>query len=301
MKVAVTGGTGYVGSLVVKALLARGDEVWIISRSSNKQTAKPGLHLLSWQELASNPAKLEGVDAIVNLAGESINRRWTKEGKHAILQSRLDAARAIEQFVSAVDVKPRVVVNASGISIYGNSAPDEAAADESSPSRIHDFLASVVEKWETAADHIPVDRLVKLRIGLVLGMHGGAFPKMMLPYRLGIGGRMGSGKQWIPWIHEDDMTRLILFCLDNPNVTGPVNACAPEPVTNDEFGRAIGKASGRPHWFPVPAFPLKAALGELSILLLEGSRAVPRKALDNGFTFTYSTIGEALKQLNGRP
>ncbi|SEN85436.1 TIGR01777 family oxidoreductase [Paenibacillus sp. OV219] len=297
MKIAVTGGTGYVGSHVVKALHERGDEVWIISRSSSKQSAKPGLHLISWKELADNPKKLGGVDAIVNLAGESISRRWTKEGKHAILQSRLDAAKAIEKFVATVDVKPRVVVNASGISIYGNSAPDETAADESSPARIADFLASVVEKWEAAADRIPVERLVKLRIGLVLGMEGGAFPKMVLPYRLGIGGRMGNGKQWIPWIHEVDMTRLILFCLDNPDVAGPVNACAPEPITNDAFGRAIGKAAGRPHWFPVPAFSLKAALGELSMLLLEGSRAVPRKAQDNGFVFNYSTVEKAFEQL----
>lgn len=301
MKVAVTGGTGFVGSHVVKALLARGDEVWIISRSRSKQSAKPGLHVLSWKELADSPGKLEGVDAIVNLAGESINRRWTKEGKHAILQSRLDAARAIEQFIAAVEVKPSVVVNASGISIYGNSAPDEPAADESSPSRIADFLASVVEKWEAAADRIPAPRLVKVRIGLVLGMHAGAFPKMLLPYRLGIGGRMGSGKQWIPWIHEDDMTRLILFCLDNPSVAGPINACAPEPVMNDDFGRAIGRASGRPHWLPVPAFPLKAALGELSMLLLEGTRAVPRKALDNGFVFDYPTLDQALKQMFSTP
>ncbi|AZN42997.1 TIGR01777 family oxidoreductase [Paenibacillus albus] len=300
MKVAVTGGTGYVGSHVVKALLERGDEVWIISRSSSKQPAESGLHVINWQELADTPRKLGNVDAIVNLAGESISRRWTKEGKHAILQSRLDAANAIEKFVAAVDVMPRVVVNASGISIYGNSAPDEAAADESSPSRIADFLASVVEKWEAAADRIPAPRLVKLRIGLVLGMEGGAFPKMVLPYRLGIGGRMGSGKQWVPWIHEDDMTRLILFCLDNPDVAGPVNACAPEPVMNDTFGRAIGKAAGRPHWFPVPAFPLKAALGELSMLLLEGTRAVPRKALDNGFVFDYPTVERAFEQLFGR-
>ncbi|SFS47523.1 TIGR01777 family oxidoreductase [Paenibacillus sp. BC26] len=297
MKVAVTGGTGYVGAMLVDALLQRGDEVWIISRSEKQMSSNPKLHTITWSKLAESPVKLEGIDAIVNLAGESISRRWTKEGKSAILQSRLNAARAIGKVVEALQRKPSVVVNASGISIYGTDR--NQVSDEWSPAHINDFLASVVEKWEAAANRIEVKRLVKLRIGLVLGMNGGAFPKMLLPYRLLAGGRIGSGKQWIPWIHEDDMIRLILFCLDEPNIQGPVNACAPEPVTNNEFGRAIGKAMRRPHWFPVPAFVLKAVLGELSFLLLEGSRAVPRKALELGFEFRYDTVQDALRQLVG--
>ncbi|MBP3965777.1 TIGR01777 family oxidoreductase [Paenibacillus lignilyticus] len=298
MKVAVTGGTGYVGAMLVDALLQRGDEVWIISRSEKQMSSNPKLHTITWSKLAESPVKLEGIDAIVNLAGESISRRWTKEGKSAILQSRLNAARAIGKVVEALQRKPSVVVNASGISIYGTDRTK--VSDEWSPAHITDFLATVVEKWEAAANRIEVKRLVKLRIGLVLGMKGGAFPKMLLPYRLLAGGRIGSGKQWIPWIHEDDMIRLILFCLDEPNIQGPVNACAPEPVTNNEFGRAIGKAMRRPHWFPVPAFVLKAVLGELSFLLLEGSRAVPRKALELGFEFRYDTVQDALRQLVSR-
>ncbi|SDW45761.1 TIGR01777 family oxidoreductase [Paenibacillus sp. CF384] len=298
MKVAVTGGTGYVGAMLVDALLQRGDEVWIISRSEKQMSPNPKLHTITWSKLAESPVKLEGIDAIVNLAGESISRRWTKEGKSAILHSRLNAARAIGRVVEALQRKPSVVINASGISIYGTDG--SKVSDERSPAHITDFLASVVEKWEAAADRIEVQRLVKLRIGLVLGMKGGAFPKMLLPYRLMAGGRMGSGKQWIPWIHEDDMIRLILFCLDELEINGPVNACAPEPVTNNEFGRAIGKAMRRPHWFPVPAFVLKAVLGELSFLLLEGSRAVPRKSMELGFEFRYDTVQEALRQLLAR-
>ncbi|RAP77069.1 TIGR01777 family oxidoreductase [Paenibacillus montanisoli] len=298
MKVAVTGGTGYVGKLLVQALLNRGNEVWVVSRFENKQNKKTKLHFVTWSQLAESPSLLEGVNAIVNLAGESINRRWTKEGKSAILQSRLNAARSIAKVVQALSRKPSVVVNASGISIYGTDG--SVVSDEWSPAVTTDFLSSVVEKWEAAANRIEVNRLVKLRIGLVLGMQGGAFPKMLLPYKLMAGGRIGNGKQWIPWIHEDDMIRLILFCLDNPEVKGAVNACAPEPVTNDQFGRAIGKAMGRPHWFPVPGFLLKTLLGELSFLLLEGSRAVPRKSLELGFEFRYPTVQETMSQLLGR-
>ncbi|NBD27658.1 TIGR01777 family oxidoreductase [Paenibacillus glycinis] len=298
MKIAVTGGTGYVGSLLVDALLARGDEVMVISRSGGQRQLKPRLQYLAWGQLAESPSSLEGFDAIVNLAGESINRRWNAAGKQAILQSRLDAAMAIEKAAAALKQKPRVVVNASGISIYGTDA--SRAHDEGSAVRGTDYLASVVEQWEAAADRIPAERLVKLRIGLVLGMKGGAFPKMLLPYRLFAGGRIGSGRQWIPWIHEDDMTRLILFCLDNPAIEGPVNACAPEPLTNDDFGRAVGAAAGRPHWLPLPAFVLKTALGELSFLLLEGSRAVPRKSVELGFSFRYPKASAAMRQLLGR-
>lgn len=297
MKVAVTGGTGYIGSLLVDALLKRGDEVAILSRSERPKEKKPKLSGITWKQLAVTPALLDGYDAIVNLAGATINQRWNAAGKQAILQSRLDAADAIATTVAALANKPPIVVNASGISIYGTDAA--VAHDERSLVRGTDYLASVVEQWEAAADRIPVQRLVKVRIGLVLGRKGGAFPAMLMPYRLFAGGRIGSGKQWIPWIHEDDMVRLLLFCIDNPQIAGPVNACAPEPATNDAFGRAVGKAAGRPHWLPLPAFLLKAALGELSFLLLEGSRAVPGKALEYGFQFRYATLRDALRQLLG--
>lgn len=298
MKIAVTGGTGFVGRNLVASLLKRGDEVWIISRSKGDQTnARAGLHRITWSELSESPSQLEGIDAIVNLAGESISQRWTEAAKKRIVQSRLDAASQIEHLVASLNTKPDVVVNASGISIYGISLIE--TFDETSPWNVSDFLSSVVEKWESAADRINVSRLVKIRVGLVLGKDGGAFPLMALPYKLFAGGKVGSGKQWMPWLHIEDMTRLIMFCMDNPNITGPVNACSPHSATNDAFGRALGHAMGRPHWFPVPAFMLKTILGELSSLLLEGQRAVPRKALDHGFIFNYPTIESAMKQLAG--
>lgn len=299
MRVAVTGGTGFVGSALVKRLLERGDEVWIVSRSTGNGKARhPRLQIVTWEQLQEKPERLDGVDGIVNLAGESIDQRWTDAAKDRILQSRLKAASRIGALVSALRDKPRVVVNASGISYYGTSLTE--TYDERSPKRVVDFLSSVVHKWEEAADRIPVERLVKLRIGLVIGNSGGAFPKMAMPYRLFGGGRIGSGKQWIPWIHLEDMVRLILLCLDNERISGPVNAVSPDPVTNNDFGRAIGKAMKRPHWFPVPAFLMKTFFGEMAVLLLEGQKALPKAALDAGFEFRYPTIDEAMCDLVGK-
>ncbi|OUM94590.1 MAG: TIGR01777 family protein [Thermobacillus sp. ZCTH02-B1] len=298
MRVAVTGGTGFIGRALVRALLERGDEVRVVTRRKGKLNLKhPNLTESTWEEWNGRPERLEGTDAIVNLAGETINQRWTKAAKDRVLKSRLDAAGAVAEWVRAMRDKP-VVVNASGISYYGMSETE--TFDERSPGRVTDFLSAVVKEWEEAADRIPARRLVKLRVGLVLGADGGAFPLMVLPYRLFVGGRVGSGRQWISWIHIEDMTRLILFCLDNEHIAGPVNASAPEPVTNDRFGRAVAAALGRPHWFPVPAALMRLVFGELSVLLLEGQRALPNAALEAGFTFRYPTIDEAVRQLLDR-
>ncbi|XEC93836.1 TIGR01777 family oxidoreductase [Paenibacillus tarimensis] len=299
MRIAVTGGSGFIGNALVQYLLERGDEVWIITRSTGRiEQQDPKLHVITWEDLASKPERLEGLNAIVNLAGESINQRWTSEAKERILKSRLDAADRIAKLVRALERKPQTVINASGISIYGSS--ETAEFDESSASNISDFLSSVVEKWEKAANAIQTERLVKLRVGVVLGRSGGAFPAMAMPYRLFAGGKVGNGKQWLSWIHLEDMVRLIVFCIDNEQMEGPINASAPEPVTNDGFGRALGKALGRPHWFPVPAFLMKALFGELSVLLLEGQRVLPRKALEAGFRFHYPDIHSAMRNLAGK-
>lgn len=161
-------------------------------------------------------------------------------------------------------------------------------------------MSEVIKKWEQAADDIPAERLVKLRIGVVLDRQAGAFPLMAFPYRLFGGGKIGSGKQWLSWIHLEDIIQLIMFCLDNDQINGPVNASAPVPVTNDAFGRAIGKAMGRPHWFPVPAVFMRALLGEMADTVLYGQRALPSKALDNGFIFRYPTIDSAMLELFGQ-
>lgn len=296
MRVAVTGGSGLVGGKLVDALLGRGDEVWIITRAKDSVKQRDDrLHVVTWDELERQPLLLEGVEAIVNLAGESINQRWTDKAKERILQSRLKAAASVAQLAQALPRQPAVVVNASGISYYGTS--ETATFDETSEQRITDFLSHVVDQWERAAEAISTDRLVKLRISLVLDAKGGAFPLMTLPYRLFGGGRVGSGRQWVSWIHMEDMVRLILFCIDNAAVAGPINASSPEPVTNDQFGRAVGRAMRRPHWFPVPAVLMKTLFGELSVLLLEGQRALPRRAEELGFEFRYPTVDAAMQDL----
>ncbi|WP_028612157.1 TIGR01777 family oxidoreductase [Paenibacillus harenae] len=299
MRIAIAGGSGFIGSSLKKKLLLRNDEIWIISRRGVPETPAGGrLHHVTWSELASSPELLDGVDAIVNLSGETINQRWTGAAKKRILDSRLSSAARIAQLVTALENKPSLLIQASGISAYGSSA--DAVLDEASKTDKTDFLSEVVRQWEQAAGAIPIARHVILRTGVVLDKKKGAFPLMALPYRLFGGGRIGSGKQWISWIHIDDMVRLILFCLDRHDIDGPVNACAPEPVRNDKFGRAIGKAMERPHYLPVPAFMMRLALGEMASLLLDSQQAIPRKALDCGFTFLYPTIDVAMQDLIGR-
>jgi hypothetical protein len=293
MKIAIAGGTGFIGKHLIPFFLQHNDSVILISRRMIQQSSS--VETVTWAELETDTAKLEGVNAIVNLAGESINQRWTPAAKSRILQSRLDTAARIASVVDRLDRKPSVVVNASGMSIYGTSETD--VYDETSPKRITDFLAETVDKWEAAIDQIRGTRVVKVRVGVVLGNDGGAFPKMALPYKLWVGGRLGSGRQVLSWIHIEDMVRLIDFCIRNEQIVGPVNGTAPNPVTNDEFGRALGRAMGRPHYFPVPAWMFKICFGELSVLLLEGQRVIPRVLMDQGFQFRYPTIERALAQL----
>ncbi|OCT11928.1 TIGR01777 family protein [Paenibacillus pectinilyticus] len=293
MKIAITGGSGFIGRRLITYWLGQGHELINISRSSTKNI--PGVRTVTWDELQSNPNQLGGLHAIVNLAGESISQRWTAAAKKRILKSRLSAAERVAQLVAHLDPKPQVVVNASGMSIYGTS--ETATFDEQSPHRATDFLAEVVEEWEQAADLIRGPRIVKVRVGLVLDRKEGAFPKMALPYKLGVGGTVGSGRQWLSWIHIEDMVRLIDFCVQNEAIVGPVNATAPHPVTNKEFGRVLAKTMRRPNLFPVPAFMLKLIFGELAVLLLEGQKVIPRVLQQHGFTFRFTTIEGALADI----
>ena len=293
MRIAICGGTGFVGKHLVPYLIDRGHEITLISRSS--ASTNGAICTVTWNELKSTPELLEGVEAIVNLAGESINQRWTQTAKQRILDSRLSTTRQIAQLVEELKSKPSVVVNASGISIYGTSETD--TYDERSPGRLTDFLAHVVEQWELAADQIQHTRVVKVRVGIVLGSDGGAFPKMALPYKLGVGGKVGSGKQWLSWIHMEDMVRLIDACLHNDDLAGPVNATAPSPVTNAQFGHLLARALNRPSWFPVPAVMMKLIFGELAVLLLEGQKVLPRVLLEHGFSFKYPQLEDALADL----
>ncbi|MDQ0890066.1 uncharacterized protein (TIGR01777 family) [Paenibacillus sp. V4I9] len=293
MKIAVTGGSGFIGKRLISHLQKQGHEVINISRSP--RAVVEHVRTVTWDQLKTDSSAFAGLDAIVNLAGESINQRWTAAAKERIVGSRLKAAEQVAQLVEHMEVKPKVVVNASGMSVYGTSETE--TFDERSPHRPVDFLSRIVEQWEDAADQIQGTRIVKVRVGLVLDDKEGAFPKMALPYKLGVGGPIGSGKQWLSWIHIDDMVRLIDFCIQNEAIIGPVNATAPNPVTNREFGRALGKAMRRPNLFPLPAFILKMMFGELSTLLLEGQKVLPRVLLEHGFTFKYSFVDKALADI----
>ena len=295
MRVAIAGGSGFIGQALTKALLERNNEVIIISRHKAGHAAHEKLQFITWTELAANHEQLEDIDAVINLAGESINQRWTAKAKQRIAQSRLWSAAQLAGLFGMLETPPPLVINASGISAYGDVALNPC--DENSPTADNDFLSKVVRSWEQAADAIPAQRLIKLRIGVVLSLKGGAFPLMALPYRLFGGGRIGKGTQGISWIHLDDLVRLIIFCLEQPGISGVVNASAPEPVANDQFGRAIGRAMKRPHWLPVPAPAFRLLLGEMADLLLTGQRAVPRKALEHGFQFLYPTVDSAMQQL----
>ncbi len=300
MRLLLCGGTGFIGKALTQALLSRGDEVWIITRNtpakSQYDDALPHPYYATWQEWNADPDLTGRFDGIVNLTGESINQRWNAKAKERILSSRIEAASRIADNLRRMSSPPSVVVNASGISLYGHSWGDRLY-DENSPVLPADFLGTTVVGWEKAADQIPVQRLVKLRIGLVCAREGGAFPLIRLPYRLFGGGRIGNGKQGLPWIHLQDMVSLILFCLDNPAISGPVNAVAPDPVSNDEFGRMLGRVTNRPHWFHVPAILLKSVLGEMSTLVLTGQKAMPSKALEHGFTFAFPKLEGALRNI----
>ncbi|WP_042198312.1 TIGR01777 family oxidoreductase [Paenibacillus camerounensis] len=297
MKYIICGGSGFIGRELAALWLAAGHQLIVAGRTLPKAaTSHPALSYTTWDSLAANPEIAENADALVNLAGASLSQRWSAEGKRAIMQSRLETVEAAGRLVSALQHKPPVIVQASAVAIYGTSLTD--TYNEDSPVRVMDFPSEVVHTWEAAADAAYTGtRLVKLRTGVVLGNESGAFPKMKLPYVLGFGGRIGSGKQWLSWIHLEDIARLIDFCIRNPEINGPVNATAPDPVTNGQFGRMIGKVYHRPHWFPVPAFVLKAAAGELSEILLKGQRVLPSKAVNQGFTFNYPTLQPALEQL----
>lgn len=293
MKIAITGGSGFIGKRLIAYLQQHGHEIINISRTP--RGIMNGVCTVTWEQLQSHSDGLAELDAIVNLAGESINQRWTAAAKQRILNSRLKAAQQVAQLVERMDNKPKVVVNASGMSVYGMS--ESAVFDERSPHNTIDFLSSVVEKWEQAADQIQGPRIVKVRVGLVLDGKEGAFPKMALPYKLGVGGTIGSGKQWLSWIHIEDMVRLIDFCIQNESISGPVNATAPSPVTNKQFGAALAKVLHRPNLFPLPSFVMKLVFGELSTLLLEGQKVLPRVLLQHGFNFTYTSVDEALADI----
>ncbi len=308
MKIIVTGGTGLIGRALCTDLASAGHSVIVLSRNPNRATGLPAsVRVEKWDARTAHGwgTLADGADAIVNLAGASIAgeglipSRWTPQRKRLIRESRLDAGKAVVEAVEATTNKPRVVIQSSGIGIYGPRG-DEEITEDAAPG--NDFLAQVGVEWEAstaAVENMGVRRAI-IRTAVVLSAEGGILPRLMLPFQLFAGGQMGNGQQWLPWIHITDEVRAIRFLIENEEARGAFNLVAPQSLTNADFGRALARALGRPFYMPAPAFALKLALGELSTLLLDGQRAVPRRLQKLGFDFQYPELDAALRELIAR-
>ncbi|MGJ3231782.1 MAG: TIGR01777 family oxidoreductase [Oceanicaulis sp.] len=292
--VLVTGATGFIGRDLVKALHARGDAVIALSRSPARATRRLGVAAVSDLDALAADRR---IDAVVNLAGANVAARpWSPARRRTLLDSRLGVTRALARLIERLDRKPDVLVNASAVGIYGDGG--DAALDETAPSPEGAFTADLCRAWEAEAEKAGRGvRTVILRFALVCGRDGGAFPRLVLTRPFGVLARFGSGRQWAAWIHKTDAVGLILHAMDTPALKGPVNAAAPAPVRHGEL---IAALAGRRLVIPVPAFALKAGLGEMSRLFLDSQKVRARKALASGYTFAYPTLGEALADLTDR-
>lgn len=306
MRVIITGGTGLIGRALTQSLAQDGHEVIVLTRNPEKAGEMPASATpvkwdartaQGWGHLA------DGADAIVNLAGAGIAgdgfipQRWSSQRKKVLRDSRLYSAAAVIEAIAAAAQKPSVLLQASAVGYYDVHTDNRDITETTPPGQ--GFLPELCVAWEAssaAAADYGVRRVV-LRSGLVLSGDGGLLPRTALPFRFFVGGPMGSGQQWMPWIHIEDQVRAMRFLLENEEASGPYNLSAPAPVRNKAFGQAIGQALGRPAFLPVPAFALRLALGELAHTLLTGQRAVPQRLLAAGFQFHYTEINRAMQDL----
>jgi len=286
-RIAITGGTGRIGSLLVDRLKARGDEVTVLSRNPDRATAALGVPAAPYEDAVDAVA---GRDAVVHLAGEDIAQRWTDESLRRIRESRELGTRRLVEAVNAADPRPRALVSASAVGYYGHR-PEQV--DEDAPPG-DDVLAEICVAWEREAERAEI-RVVRVRTGVVLDRRGGALEKMLLPFRLGVGGPVAGGRQPLPWIHIEDVIGIYLAAIDREAWQGAVNATAPEPVTNKEFSRALGRALRRPAVMPVPGFALRVLYGGMATLVIEGQNARPRRTLELGFRHAHPDLDEALR------
>lgn len=295
MNVTITGASGLIGTRLVAALRARGDEVTVMSRNAARASGALGVPAIAWDPLAGPaPAEaLAGRDAVIHLAGEPVAQRWNAKVKAAILASRETGTRNLVAGLSAADPRPGTLVSSSAVGFYGKHGDE--LVDERQPAG-GDFLAGVCEAWERearAATDLGM-RVVLLRTGVVLDPDGGALKTMLTPFRAGVGGPVAGGAQYMPWIHVDDVVGMYLAALDDPSWSGPVNATAPQPVTNREFSKALGRALHRPAVAPVPAFALRMLYGDMAEIVTEGQRAVPARAQELGYDFRHPDLDAAL-------
>jgi len=299
MKVFITGGTGFVGTNLTRALLGKGHDVTVLSRSDKRRPSlaaqarlvvgdptRPG----PWQE------EVPEHDVLINLAGESIFSRWNEEYKRRLRESRMLTTRNLVDAIPAGGGAVKHLLSTSGVGYYGFTG-DEELGEDAYPGT--DFMATLAQDWEAEALKAGDKgvRVVVTRFGVVLGKDGGALEQMVRPFRFFVGGPIGSGKQWFSWIHVEDLCRAALFVIEHPEISGPVNFCSPNPVRNADLARAIGEALHRPSFMPAPGFALKIVLGEFGSVILKGQRAVPKILEKHGFRFNYGRIEDALKNL----
>jgi uncharacterized protein (TIGR01777 family) len=296
MRVAVTGATGLIGSRLVAALKGRGDDVTVLSRDPVKATERLGVPAERW-DLLAGPAPVDalaGRDGVIHLAGEPVAQRWTADARERIRSTRVVGTSNLVAGVEAADPRPRVFVSASASGCYGDRGAEELD-EQAAPG--DDFLAEVCIAWEAAADHASElgVRVSKVRTGVVLDASGGALAKMLPPFRLGVGGPVAGGRQYLSWIHVDDLVGIYLAALDGEDWTGPVNGSAPVAVTNAEFSRALGRALHRPAVMPVPGLALRALYGDMASMVTASQRMVPARARALGYQWRHSGLDEALR------
>lgn len=309
MRIVVAGGGGFLGAPLCGSWADEGHDVRVLTRSLAPGTTRhepgtgvPGVTRVGWRgddDAAALAGLLEGATAVVNLAGESIGgARWTAARKRLLVDSRVGATTALARAIRRMDEPPSVFISSSGVGYYGDRGAT-VVTEDTDPG--HDFLARLCVDWEAAARAVerPGTRVVVLRAGLVLERSGGALKEMMLPFRFFAGGPLGSGRQYVSWIHRLDWIEMVRWAVDSPDVSGAINATAPEPVTNREFMRAIGRAMHRPALMPAPSFALRLVLGEFADSILTGQRAVPAKAEAARFHFRYPEIWIAMRGIFG--
>jgi uncharacterized protein (TIGR01777 family) len=310
MRVFVTGGTGLIGHRLINRLLARGDKPVVLTRrfAAARQLLGPETELVEgdpmkpgdWQAAAAD------CDAVINLAGENLfNRRWNEQFKALLADSRIQATQNVVQALGRKprrgDGQPKALVNASAIGYYGAQEDDRQLTEDSPPGG--DFQAKLCVDWEQAAraGEAAGLRVAVMRVGLVMDTEGGPLAKLLTPFKLCVGGPIGNGRQYMSWIHRDDMVGLFLLALDNPQASGPLNGTAPHPVSNRAFSKALGKAIHRPAFLPTPRFALRLALGEVADVATTGQRVFPRRPLALGYAYQFPDIDAALAELLARP
>ena len=305
MRVAVTGATGMIGTALVRELLGRGDQVTALSRDPTRAGERLGdVQALAWDDPKGEapPAEsLRGQDAVVNMLGEPLAQRWTDATRREIRDSRVLGTRNLLAGIRHLPEgeRPSVLVSQSGSGWYG--ARGDEPLDESEPAG-DDFPGQVTSAWEAEAARAAElgVRVVRTRTGVVLAQSGGALEKMLPPFRLGVGGPVAGGRQYVPWVHIDDVAGGVAFCLDTQDAEGPVNVAAPEPVTNRELSKALGRALGRPAVLPVPAAALRLLYGEMATIVLTGARMVPRRLQELGYRFRQPDLERALQGVTRR-